>query len=245
MAEVPNPWPAMAEHMGPAYLRYSFVQGTTQEIDFLIETLGLEPGMRVLDIGCGPGRHSHELARRGILAHGVDVAPAFIDVARRAGVSGASFEVADATALTFDACFDAAISLCQGGFGLGFDDLSVLEGLRRALRPGGRFALSAFNAYFQVRWLEPTTSTPSTASTASAPRCATPRGSPCRPRCGPPVTPPASSGCSSSERDSPSNTSGRSSRVASALSLPRWTPRSSSQWADSTSLARSLFRRFP
>jgi cyclopropane fatty-acyl-phospholipid synthase-like methyltransferase len=62
----------IAEHLGRAYLRYSFTKGTVQEVDFLVETLGLEPGMRVLDVGCGPGRHSHELARRGVVVAVVD-----------------------------------------------------------------------------------------------------------------------------------------------------------------------------
>ena len=51
---------------GPAYLRNAFTKGTEQEVDFLVDALGLEPGMRVLDVGCGPGRHSLALARRGI-----------------------------------------------------------------------------------------------------------------------------------------------------------------------------------
>jgi SAM-dependent methyltransferase len=146
----------MAAHMGAAYLRYSFTKGTRQEVDFLVEVLGLEAGMEVLDVGCGPGRHSHELARRGIRAHGIDLAPTFVELARTNAVPGATFEVADATTLDFEARFDAVISLCQGGFGLGLDDGAVLASMRRALRPGGRFALSAFNAYFQVRWLEST-----------------------------------------------------------------------------------------
>ena len=56
----------VADHLGSAYLRYSFTKGTEQEVDFLVDALGLEPGMRVLDVGCGPGRHAHALARRGI-----------------------------------------------------------------------------------------------------------------------------------------------------------------------------------
>ena len=54
---------AMADHLGEAYLRYSFTKGTDQEVAFLIETLALQPGMRVLDVGCGPGRHAHALAK--------------------------------------------------------------------------------------------------------------------------------------------------------------------------------------
>ena len=64
---------------------------------------------------------------------------------------------ADARRLPFrDGAFDAAISLCQGGFGLlgGEDDPAVLEQMAAVVRPGGRVALSAFSAYFAVRYLE-------------------------------------------------------------------------------------------
>ena len=155
--EVDGHWfEAIAEHTGAAYLRYSFTKGTEQEVDFLIEVLGLEKGMRVLDVGCGPGRHSHELAGRGISTHGVDISQRFIDVARDKAPANATFERLDARTITFDAEFDAVISLCQGAFGLlgGEQDIDVLTGMARAVKPGGGVAISAFNAYFQVRYLD-------------------------------------------------------------------------------------------
>lgn len=165
----------LAEHMGPAYLRYSFTKGTEQEVDFLTEVLGLEPGMVVLDVGCGPGRHAVALARRGIEVIGIDVSSRFVEVAHeiadRAGVSHlVEFHRGDARRMVGDDRFDgrgvdAAVSLCQGAFGLGGPpgvgdpqnleaDGDVLAGMRAALRDGGRCAVSAFSAYFQVRWLE-------------------------------------------------------------------------------------------
>lgn len=141
--------------MGEAYLRYSFTKGTDNEVDFIAEALGLRPGDRLLDVGCGPGRHAHALARRGIEVLGVDIAQRFVDLATDHAPDGATFLRADARALPFDGEFDAAISLCQGGFGLvGDDDGAVLAGIARALKPGGRAAFSAFSAYFLVQHLE-------------------------------------------------------------------------------------------
>ncbi len=148
----------LADHMGAAYLRYSFTKGTVQEVDHLESALGLRPGSRVLDVGCGPGRHAHELARRGITVHGVDIAERFVELAWEGAPDGATFERMDARQLTFDAEFDAVVCLCQGAFGLmtaDGDDDTVLAGMARALRPGGRLALSAFSSYFVVKhWPE-------------------------------------------------------------------------------------------
>jgi ubiquinone/menaquinone biosynthesis C-methylase UbiE len=142
----------VAEHAGSAYLRYSFTKGTEQEVRFLARVLGLEPGMRVLDVGCGPGRHCHALSRLGIEMVGADISQPFLEAA------GAGRWVrADARELPVrPKSFDAAISLCQGGFGLlgGADDGLVLAEMSRLVKAGGRLALSAFSAYFAVRHLD-------------------------------------------------------------------------------------------
>src|SRR6266849_1999306 len=76
----------LADFLGPAYWApgtsrvQAFTYGTEQEIEFLFDRLELREGSRVLDIGCGPGRHSLALARRGIDVVGVDHAEAFIDL---------------------------------------------------------------------------------------------------------------------------------------------------------------------
>jgi SAM-dependent methyltransferase len=151
-------WPEAAEFMGPAYLRYSFTKGTEQEVDFLVGALGLRPGMRVLDVGCGPGRHAHALAARGVRVHGVDISPRFISLAQADAPEGATFEVGDARAPApeHDGQFDVVMSLCQGGFGLvGEDDPTVLDNMASAAKPNtGRVVLSAFSSYFAVRFLE-------------------------------------------------------------------------------------------
>jgi SAM-dependent methyltransferase len=147
----------VADHLGAAYLRYSFTKGTQQEVDFLVEHLGLRPGMRVLDVGCGPGRHAYLLAERGIAVHGIDISQRFVELARAGAPGGATFERMDARAMSFDAEFDVAICLCQGAFGLmtaDGEDAIVLDGMVRALKRGGQLALTAFNAYFVVRHWE-------------------------------------------------------------------------------------------
>jgi SAM-dependent methyltransferase len=159
----------LADHMGSAYLRYSFTKGTVQEVDHLVAALGLVPGSRVLDVGCGPGRHAHELARRGVQVLGVDIAATFVDLATSAAPDGATFERLDARDLLAETrlhgVFDAVVCLCQGAFGLmtaadgrvGADgqmvdgDFLVVAGMAAALRPGGRLALSAFSSHFVVR----------------------------------------------------------------------------------------------
>ena len=145
----------LADHMGEAYLRYSFTKGTVQEVDHIVEVLGLSAGDRVLDVGCGPGRHAHELARRGVAVHGIDISGRFVEIARAEAPDRATFERLDARSLSFDGEFDAVVCLCQGAFGLmtasGEDDV-VVDGMVRALRLGGRLALSAFSSYFVVKY---------------------------------------------------------------------------------------------
>jgi len=157
--DAPHWFDAVADFLGPAYLRNAFTKGTEQELDFLVDALALEPGMRVLDVGCGPGRHSLALARRGFEVVGVDHSAEFVRLAREAGATDglqAHFEELDVRELDRPGEFDATICLCQGGFGLlgGRDETDVFGRIAATLRPGGALAVSAFSAAFALRHLE-------------------------------------------------------------------------------------------
>ena len=110
----------------------------------------------MLDVGCGPGRHAHELARRGIAVHGIDISHRFVDLAAATRPPAPRSSGSTPAHLPFDGEFDAAISLCQGAFGLvtgdGEDAARPAPAWPGRCEPGGRLALSAFNAYFQVRY---------------------------------------------------------------------------------------------
>ena len=155
----------IAAHLGRAYWApdtgrvMAFTKGTEQEVEYLIGALGLAPGDRVLDVGCGPGRHSLALARRRFEVVGVDLSPDFIALAREAAAADgltARFEVRDVRTLGYRDEFDAAICLCQGGFGLlgGRDEADVFGQIVAAVRPRGALAVTAFHAAFAVRHLE-------------------------------------------------------------------------------------------
>ncbi|MEZ5249858.1 MAG: class I SAM-dependent methyltransferase [Ilumatobacteraceae bacterium] len=106
----------------------------------------------MLDVGCGPGRHAHEFARREMIVHGIDISQRFVDLAAADAPAGATFERADARALSFDAEFDVVVCLCQGAFGMmtaNGDD----EGCSRAWHGRcGRAAVSPCRRSTRTSW---------------------------------------------------------------------------------------------
>lgn len=109
-------------------------------VDF--DRLDVGPGLRLLDVGCGAGRHALEAARRGATTVAVDRGRADCqDAAGRIGPEGGSTVNGDGLALPFpDRCFDRIIA--AEVLEHVPDDRSVLAELVRVLRPGGRIAVT-------------------------------------------------------------------------------------------------------
>jgi len=116
---------------------------TRAEAEFLSRVINCEPGAHLLDIPCGNGRLSMELARRGYRVTGVDLAREFIEEARRnAGSESTQFVIGDMRQVKGNSIYDGAY--CFGnsfGFLVYQDMLKFLQGVRRALKPGARFVI--------------------------------------------------------------------------------------------------------
>ncbi|MBD2870498.1 class I SAM-dependent methyltransferase [Paenibacillus arenilitoris] len=125
----------------------------------MADWLKLPPGARVLDIGCGLGRHALALARCGLSVTGVDLSPILLKQARR---HDARREVkwveGDMRELPFDAGrFDATVNLFTsfGYFSLEDDNAKVLRNIRRVLREEGAFLIDFLNPDYVERHLVP------------------------------------------------------------------------------------------
>jgi SAM-dependent methyltransferase len=122
------------------------LEAAPQEVDALLSLLGIEPGAEVLDLCCGVGRHSLELARRDYRVTGVDRTAAFLRTARqRAAAEALSVEWVQADMREFvrPGAFDAAINLFTsfGYFENQDEDRRVADNLFRSLRPGGMLVI--------------------------------------------------------------------------------------------------------
>ncbi len=153
--EVPQPPPSgswydhIGAFQGAEYGRNAFARGTLQEAAVLAQALALPPGSRILDVGCGNGRHVAALRDTGYQAVGVDLSPEVL------GAGQGPLAATLAQALPFaDGSFDGVISVCQGGFGISAaHDERALGEWSRVLRSGGSVALTAFSLVFASRYL--------------------------------------------------------------------------------------------
>ncbi|MEM6743896.1 MAG: methyltransferase domain-containing protein [Pseudomonadota bacterium] len=123
--------------------------------DPLMEAAGEVAGLRVLDLGCGPGASSFALAAKGAEVVGLDVSPDLIARAQarraEAGDAPVRFVLGDAALERFEAPFDLLFSR----FGAMFfaDPVPAWRNLRDAVRPGGRLAVVAWRTPRENTWV--------------------------------------------------------------------------------------------
>jgi len=139
-----------------AYDKESYTQSTKGEVDFIEGEIGHDHSKRILDVGCGSGRHTLELARRGYAVVGVDLSESMLAQGRQIAKAenlSANLIQRDARELNYQEEFDSVIMLCEGAFSLmeedGMDRL-ILANIFRALRANGKLILTAPNAVFML-----------------------------------------------------------------------------------------------
>jgi SAM-dependent methyltransferase len=126
-----------------------------KESAFVASALELKPGASVLDLCCGQGRHSVQLAKRGFKVTGLDLNPEYLELASKAAKSGkVTIETvaADMREIPFENKFDAIVNM-YSSFGYlesEAEDLKVLESAAKALKAGGRLLLDMLNREWAI-----------------------------------------------------------------------------------------------
>jgi 2-polyprenyl-3-methyl-5-hydroxy-6-metoxy-1,4-benzoquinol methylase len=147
---------ALFANYANCYEKECYIKGTSGEVDFIEKEIGFKKSAAILDIGCGTGRHSIELARRGYAVTGIDLSESMLAKAREnasaAGVA-VTFLKQDAREFSFERPFDLAIMLCEGAFPLMETDemnFMILRNAFQALKPGGKFIFTTLNGLFPL-----------------------------------------------------------------------------------------------
>ncbi len=163
--EIPSDWYRRA-FPPEETTRRPWADQTESEVDRALAMLGATGSERVLDLACGTGRHSLELARRGFSAVGVDISRDLLEIAEKdaeAQSLDATFAEADLRKLDFSEEFDLVLSLNDGAVGYfetEEENRRTFEVVAQALRPGGGHLMQLPNVLYaethlpQKTWIE-------------------------------------------------------------------------------------------
>jgi 2-polyprenyl-3-methyl-5-hydroxy-6-metoxy-1,4-benzoquinol methylase len=138
------------------YEKEIFTQGTLGEVDFIQKEINQNENCKILDIGCGTGRHALELAKRGYNVTGIDLSKSMIAKAKeKAQSSGVNvdFHIADARNLPFEDEFDLVIMICEGAFPLMETDemnFEILKNAAKALKSNGKLIFTTLNGFYPL-----------------------------------------------------------------------------------------------
>ncbi|MFC1481704.1 class I SAM-dependent methyltransferase [Candidatus Neomarinimicrobiota bacterium] len=144
------------DNYGMKYDKENFAQGTLGECDFIEKEINYTQSARILDIGCGTGRHAIELSRRGYTVTGIDLSNSLLERAKTKAAEQnliIDFQKHDARKLPFHNAYDLAIMLCEGAFPLMETDemnFQILENAANALRPGGKLIFTTLSGLYPL-----------------------------------------------------------------------------------------------
>ncbi len=147
---------ALFENYANNYEKEPFTKGTIGECDFIEKEIGYNKDLNILDIGCGTGRHSIELAKRGYHLTGIDLSDSMLQRAKekaKAQNLKIEFQKHDARKLPFKDDFDLAIMLCEGGFCLMETDemnFEILRNVAKSLKKSGKLIFTTLNGLFPL-----------------------------------------------------------------------------------------------
>jgi 2-polyprenyl-3-methyl-5-hydroxy-6-metoxy-1,4-benzoquinol methylase len=147
---------SLFENYGEKYDKEVFTRGTQGECDFIEKEINYDKKLKILDIGCGTGRHTLELAKRGYCLTGIDLSNSLLKRAREKALAQnlrIDFQIQDARKLLFADEFDLAIMLCEGAFPLMETDemnYRILQGAARALKANGKIIFTTLNGLSKI-----------------------------------------------------------------------------------------------
>ena len=147
---------SLFENYAHKYDKECFVQGTVGECDFIEQETKHDKSLKIIDIGCGTGRHAIELTKRGYNVTGVDLSGSQLKRAREKSKEQGveiDFQKHDARNLPFEGEFDLGIMLCEGGFSLMETDemnFEILKNATKVLKDKGRLIFTTLNGLFPL-----------------------------------------------------------------------------------------------
>jgi SAM-dependent methyltransferase len=156
--EIPEDWYSQSfGALYPVIYAHRTIEAAGPEADFAARCLDLRDGQRVLDIGCGNGRHLFHLLRQTPHVVGLDYSPDLLAVARDLLGPGACLIRGDMRRLPLVPAFDAVTSFFTsfGYFKTTSEDLAVLHEIARVLLPKGRFFIDYVNPAYVKNTLVP------------------------------------------------------------------------------------------
>ncbi len=144
------------ENYAVKYDQEIYTQGTIGECDFIEKEINYAKNSKILDIGCGTGRHSIELSKRGYQVIGIDLSSSALKHAQKKALAenlSINFQQHDARNLPFSQEFDLAIMICEGAFPLMETDemnFQILQNAANALKSNGKFIFTTLNGLFPL-----------------------------------------------------------------------------------------------